>query len=365
MTAICILSITILAVAVSAGSPCCGKKCRYAGSFSTHQVHNPALPSTRSIFPAFGDPKYFSNKVVPSNKASVELKCPNFDVLFDEICKVSPLAKQALYENKPGGIKSIKKGDDFYSWKVTDDNPNRLISNIAKIDNFQKNGVPIVRLRSSLHGPAKKRGECFAELITTEELRQKWDATNDIVDEIYSGDLNEVKKLQADKYGEPTMFGIGYVKTKQSVVSPREQLTLCGLQNFDSGASIIWGVELEENQNHLFPEGKRMSRSTSHLFSTTIIPTGENEFDVEYVLQLDIGGFPGWLTGPIVIETVKKMFGFADGYFKSGLNGGELAAKLAAITEDDTVKTDGDKNDSFDKKDSSVLNEKQTLLMPP
>ncbi len=191
------------------------------------------------------------------------------------------------------------------------------------------------------------------------------EATNDIVDELYSGDLDEVKKRQTDDYGEPSMFGIGYVKTKQSVVSPREQLTLCGLQNFDSGASIIWGIELEENQNHLFPTGKRMSRSTSHLFSTTIIPTGENTFDVEYVLQLDIGGFPGWLTGPIVIETVKKMFGFADSYFKSGLNGGELATKLAAINEDDANTTDADKNDTSDSEDSSVLNKKQTLLMPP
>lgn len=84
MTAICISSVTILAIAVSAGSPCFGTKtCRDAGSCSIHQVHNPELPSTRSFFPAFGNPKYFSNKVVPSNKAGVELRCPNFDVLFD------------------------------------------------------------------------------------------------------------------------------------------------------------------------------------------------------------------------------------------------------------------------------------------
>ena len=249
----------------------------------------------------------------------------------------------------------------MYKWKVTDSNPNRLISHISKIDDFQNNGVPIIRLRSTLHGPAKMRGECFADLITVQDLRQKWDATNDIVDEIYSCDMNEVKQFQESKYGDPCLFGIGYVKTKQSVVSPREQLTLCGMQKFPSGASIIWGVELEEDQNYLFPEGDRKRRTTSHIFSTTIIPTGEDEFDVEYVLQLDIGGFPGWLTGPVVIETLKKMFSFADDYFKSGLNGGELAVKLASMSDDITE----DKQTSSSNADSHLLDEKQTLLMPP
>jgi len=252
----------------------------------------------------------------------------------------------------------------MYKWRVTDSfNPKRLVKEVDKIDNFQNNGVPIIRLRSTLHGPHKKLGECFAELITTAELRHQWDATNDIVDEIYAGDLEELKKCQDRKYGTPSMFGIGYVKTKQSVVSPREQLTLCGLQTFASGAKLIWGVELEESQNHLFPENqpKRVPRSTSHLFATTIIPTEDDTFDVEYVLQLEIGGFPGWLTGPVVIETVKKMFRFADEYFRGGLADGALAKKLASIPDDLNGIARFDSTDQSNE----VLDKKQTLLMPP
>eukprot|EP00956_Cyclotella_meneghiniana_P043939 scaffold294832_cov76-Cyclotella_meneghiniana.AAC.1 len=161
------------------------------------------------------------------------------------------------------------------------------------------------------------------------------------------------------------MFGIGYVKTKKSVVSPREQMTLCGVTNFQSGASIVYAVELEESSDNLLPKNqpKRVPRSTTHLFATTIIPTGEDTFDVEYVLQLEVGGFPGWLTGPVVIETVKKMFRFADNYFRSGLTSdGVLANKLALIPDEESnFEEAGDSNDSSE----DVLEKKQTLLMTP
>eukprot|EP00804_Cyclotella_cryptica_P012167 CCRYP_009851-RA/>CCRYP_009851-RA protein AED:0.04 eAED:0.04 QI:204/1/1/1/1/1/3/262/365 len=321
-------------------------------------------PCSQEAVAAFGSSKYFTDRYISSNKPGVRIKLPNFEVLFEDICKVSPLAKQAFKHENPAGISAIDNDADVYKWRVTDSfNPNKLVKEIDKIDNFQNKGVPIIRFRSTLHGPEKKRGECFAELITTAELRHQWDATNDIVDEIYSGDLEELKKCQDPKYGTPSMFGIGYVKTKQSVVSPREQLTLCGLQNFASGAKLIWGVELEESQNYLFPENqpKRVPRSTSHLFATTIIPTIDDTFDVEYVLQLEIGGFPGWLTGPVVIETVKKMFRFADDYFRGGLADGDLAKKLASIP-DDANGIGGP--DSYDRS-NGVLDKKQTLLMPP
>lgn len=319
------------------------------------------------LMAAFGNPKYYTNKYLSAaEKPGVVLKVPNFDVLFDEICKISPLAKQAVTEDDPGGIGAIDDTADVYKWKVMDSNPNRLVSHIDKIDNFQNNGVPLLRVRSSLRGPKRKRAECFSELFSTAALRQKWDATNAIVDTIYSAaSMKEVEELQGFKYGEVALFGIGYVKTKQSVVSPREQLTLCGLQKFPSGASIVWGVELEEDQNHLFPgnQPKRMPRSTSHIFATTIIPTGDETFDVEYILQIEIGGFPGWLTGPVVVETVKKMFRFADGYFTSGLDGGVLADKLASIPDDDEkVAVPGEATESYE---ADILDQKQTLLMPP
>lgn len=341
------------------------------------------VPSSGRWVPAFGSPKYFTDKYIPADKPGTVLKVPDFDALFDEICKVSPLAKQAFAEDDPGGIKAIDETADVYMWKVIDSNPNRLVSHIDKIDNFQDKGVPLLRCRSSLRGPTKKRAECFSELISTTSLRQKWDATNAFVDTIYSAaDLQVVEDLQGGKYGKPSLFGIGYVRTKQSVVSPREQLTLCGLQNFPSGASVIWGVELEEDQNHLFPknEPNRKPRSTSHLWSTTLIPTGEDTFDVEYILQLEVGGFPGWLTGPVVIETVKKMFRFAEGYFRSGLEGGELAKRLALFPDDnievvdsvemvDAVEMADDSLEAgsveFTERYENVLDAKQTLLMPP
>lgn len=314
---------------------------------------------------AFGSPKYYSDTFVRGDKPGTLLKVPNFDALFDELEKCSPLVKQALHDEKPQGIKAVDDSADFYKWKNTERHPGKLISQVDKIDNFQNNKVPLIRVRSSLRGPSKKRGECFSELISTPELRHKWDATNNIVDTVHSAEnLQDIKQLQGDKYGEPSMFGVGYVKTKQSVVSPREQLTLCGVQNFDSGASIIWGVELEEDQNHLFPKDqpKRMPRSTSHIFSTTLIPTGEDTFDAEYVLQLDVNGCPGWLLGPIVTETVKKMFRFAETYFESGFEeGGALAKRLAEFPDDEEPADD----DTPPNEEPNVLDRVLELLMPP
>jgi hypothetical protein len=57
---------------------------------------------------------------------------------------------------------------------------------------------------------------------------------------------------------------------------------------------------------------QRVTRAKSHLFSTTLVPTGESTFDVEYTLQLEIGGkIPSWLTTPIVTDSVKRMFNCA------------------------------------------------------
>lgn len=235
-------------------------------------------------------------------------------------------------------------------------NPNRLWKEIDKIDKFGDKIPPMIRLRSTLHGPNKRRGETFSDVFSKQELRNQWDIANDVVDEIYSGNLDELRQYQHEKYGTCSMIGVGYVKTKQSVVSPREQMTLCGVQNFRSGAAVIWAVELEESQNFLFPEcqPKRVQRSTTHLYSTAIVPVEDDTtFDVEYVLQLEIGGFPGWLTGPVIVETLKKMFKWADGYFKSD----ELAEKLASIPTGDSA--EGRRNPE------DLLEKEQTLLMPP
>lgn len=50
-------------------------------------------------------------------------------------------------------------------------------------------------------------------------------------------------------------------------------------------------------------------RAKSHLFAATPTPTGNNTFDVEYVLQIEIGGAtPQFLTTPFIIKTVKALF---------------------------------------------------------
>ena len=343
-----------------------------ARAVAIHEVgtqQRPYVPSSfiprRSVIAAFGNPKYYSNNFVPADRDGAQLKVPKFDVFFDELQKVSPLVKQALHEENPRGISAIDDAADVYKWKHMERHPNKLISQVDKIDNFQGHGVPLIRVRSTLRGPSKQKGIYFSELISTAELRQKWDATNKIVDTIYNAaDINDIKKFQGDEYGEPVLFGVGYVKTKQSVVSPREQMTLCGVQDFPSGASIVWGVELEEDQNHLFPKDqpKRMPRSTSHLFAMTLIPTGEETYDVEYVLQLDVGGLPGWLLGPVVTETVKKMFRFAEKYCESGFEeGGELAKRLAAFPDDEEEES----SPPTDEDEDCVLDEKRALLMPP
>lgn len=99
-------------------------------------------------------------------------------------------------------------------------------------------------------------------------------------------------------------------------IDAREQLTICGINNFQDKSCLIWGTEMESWHDHLLPPGDRHTRAKSHIFSTTMMPTGPNSFDVEYVLQLDIGGkIPTWMTTPIVIDNVKKMFKCAQGFY--------------------------------------------------
>lgn len=223
----------------------------------------------------------------------------------------------------------------------------KLVHQISKIDNFQGKQAPLLRLRSNLRGPLQSRGFVFSQLLTDFDLRTKWDpnvAENYPLHEPL--DMSMVDDAMMYRFGETRRFGVGYVRTKQTVVSPREQLTMCGVQEFPSGSSLVWGVEVEDDQNHLFPEGRRLLRSRSHLFSAALIPKGEEEFDVEYVIQIEVGKFPAWLTGPVVAETLKGLFRFSNTYFQGGLGDGELARYLA-------------------KEREMALCDNQAMLMPP
>jgi hypothetical protein len=212
-----------------------------------------------------------------------------------------------------------------YNWKKIENNKRKTVHQIDKIDNFQNLGPPILRWRASMQGPL--HGLLFANFIMSVEKRQMWDPQIENVVElypVYDTDSANVA-MGFGKYGDCVKLGVGYTKTLKHPIgiSPREQLTLCGIQNFDDGSSLIWGTEMEEWHNHLLPEGERLTRAKSHLFSVALVPTGENSFDAEYILQLDFGGnLPHWMTAPIVIQSVKDMFGVAEPFFKAGASEG-------------------------------------------
>ena len=72
----------------------------------------------------------------------------------------------------------------------------------------------------------------------------------------------------------------------------------------------------------------------------------KDSFDIEYVLQLDIGGkIPLFLTRPVMIDTVKNLFKVAKAEF-SGI-GGDLASFIA------------------EKASQCVVADRHSLLMTP
>jgi hypothetical protein len=208
-------------------------------------------------------------------------------------------------------------------WKRVEASQRRLVHEIEKIENFQGLNAPLLRFRSTMEGPCD--GESFANLIMNLEDRKKWDSQIDNVYEAYTiDDLDMANMAMGFNYGDCSKMGIGHCLTKSNLgIDAREQLTICGINDFDDGSSIVWGTEMEDRHNHLFPPGQRSTRARSHLFSTTLTPTSSDTFDVEYTIQLEIGGrIPTWMTTPIVIDNVKKLFTCAQKFYKN--EGGEL-----------------------------------------
>jgi len=280
----------------------------------------------------------------PSKTEGVEIELPDFDELFGRIQQVSPLARQVMQNN---GQTNEERGFDHVDdswpsnlkWKNMEKNKRKTVHQIDRIENFQNLGSPILRFRSSLKGPCV--GECFASFIMNLEERQKWDPQIEQVREeypIYDLDTANIA-MGFGKFGDCSRLGVGYCQTKANLgITAREQLTLCGIQEFpSSGSTLIWGTEMESWHNHLLPEGDRHTRAKSHLFCTTLTPTGDDTFDVEYVLQLEIGGkMPTWLTTPIVTETVKSLFRHAESYFAGG-EGSELHHYLMEAANQDSL----------------------------
>ncbi len=197
-----------------------------------------------------------------------------------------------------------------FKWKKQESNKRKTVHRIDKIDDFQGLGCPCVRFRSSLKGPCV--GMKFVQYIVNLQERSKWDPQIELVEEIYpSYDVAAANIAMNLEYGDCLMFGIGYTRTKPYLmIDGREQLTLCGLQQFENGSCIIWGQELEKEYDGLMPIDKsRRTRARTQLFSVSLVPTGSDSFDVEYVIQLDCGGnLPTFLTGLVLVDTVKAMF---------------------------------------------------------
>lgn len=260
----------------------------------------------------------------PAKETGVEIELPDFDELFSRIQKASPLARLAMDGGELGGKRGLAALEspelkDELKWKTVESNKNGLVHKVEKIDNHGKLPAPLLRFRCNVKGPC--HGGTFSNFLTNQEFRSKWDTSlADIFEAHPIEDLDAVNKaIGVGSYGVCSEIGVGYCTTKPSFgVTSREQLTMCGVQDFPDGSCIIWGTEMcDRLHNHLLPDTHtRRTRAKSHLFATTLTPLGDGTFDVEYVIQLEIGGnLPVWATTPVVIDNVKNMFKVVHPYF--------------------------------------------------
>lgn len=296
--------VCLVAVAISPSSNCQSKRVHFVSGFTT-----PIFQKSVA-------------KKAPSKSEGVEIELPDFDELFGRIQQVSPLAKLVIEKSGsgPGGgfAKMENKHQPNINWKKVESNKRKIVHQIEKIDNFQNLGCPIIRMRSSIQGPCISK--LFADIITTLEGRKKWDSQIDNVQEIYPIYDTDMANLAmgVGKYGDCCRMGVGFVELKSNIgVDPREQLTIAGVQEFENGSALLWATEMEEWNNHLFPPGPRCTRAKTHLFSVAMIPTGPDSFDVEYILQFELGGkMPTFFSTPLLIETLKNMFNHAKSCFQ-------------------------------------------------
>jgi hypothetical protein len=327
-----------------------------------HRQQQQQLPTTAALQqPSLGSEVWPSSEDAPSKKlyvqsdGGVDLELPHLPYVFDRILQVSPLARKVMTTTTATGsdarssMRAATSSTAEYGatpghlWKLVESSP---LAHIDKIDSYQgrKASAPLLRFRSTLEGPCL--GECFASFIMDYDHRKQWDAQIDQVYEAHSvtHQLQEVQQhmLEAQRkhhhhnqdvnWGVCSRFGVGYCRTKASIVSPREQLTMCGIQDFEDGSCLIWGVEMDQPRHEpLMPRdnnnngnGKKLTRAKSHLFCTTLSPRpdtassagGRMSFDVEYVLQLEIGGkIPSWISGPVVTENVKQLLKCASSFY--------------------------------------------------
>lgn len=256
----------------------------------------------------------------------VEIELPNLELLFERIAMVSPLANLVMDSTRPTTTADAKVGFEAtienpqLKWKKIERNSQKTVHQIDKLDTFQNINTPVLRFRASIAGPCI--GDQFSHFIMNEDERKLWDDQVDHVTELYPIDnvsiVDTLLHNNSEKYGLCSRVGVGYTLTKSGIISPREQLICGGMQNYDNGATILWGTEMEEYHNHLLPQDiPRQVRAKTYLFAATLVPTSYNSFDVEYILQMNVGGgVPNFLTTPKVVEVIKKLFDHASNYFE-------------------------------------------------
>ena len=285
-----------------------------------------------------------AQRTVPTTTGGHDIELPDFDELFGRIKQVSPLAKKVLESHSAEHETSSAEDQGLLKWKTIESNKKRFLHSIDKVDNYLGLGPPLLRFRATIEGPCL--GTPFADFIMSLEEREQWDDQIAQVDELFPIDASSATEfLGEDKYGDCSQIGVGYCQTKSAFgISPREQLTVCGVQNFDDGSAVIWGTEMEEDlHNHLLPQlpgMKRPTRAKSHIFSTTLSPSADDpdKFDVEYCLQMCTGGLPAFLTTPVMIHTVKSLFNHAKAFYAGG-EGSELEAYLATLEQEKAAET--------------------------
>jgi hypothetical protein len=290
--------------------------------------------STLAFAPSLFQP---AQRTAPTTTGGHDIELPDFDELFGRIKQVSPLARKVLEDHSADHANDVVEP---LKWKTIESKPRHFLHTIDRVDNYLGMGPPLLRFRATIEGPCI--GAKFAEFIMSLEERERWDDQIAEVDELFPIDAGSATEfLGEDKYGDCSQIGVGYCQTKSAFgISPREQLTFCAVQNFADGSAVILGTEMDtEMHDHLLPQlpgTKRPTRAKSHLFCTTLSPSAddpENKFEVEYCLQMCTGGLPTFITTPVMIHTVKRLFNHAKTFYAGG-EGSELEIYLAALEEE-------------------------------
>jgi hypothetical protein len=145
----------------------------------------------------------------------------------------------------PRGFDALPYVDDS-PWKIVEKTRCGVVNHVDRIDKFNGWDAPLLRFRTKLDGPCV--ADPLASLIMDLEERRKWDIQiQDVFEAHKIQDLAAANAAMGFAYGDCYRLGVGYCRTKQNLgIDSREQLTLCGINRFLDGSTMIWGVELPQ-----------------------------------------------------------------------------------------------------------------------